>query len=586
MRIRGLGVIGEAVLELGPGLTVVTGETGAGKTMVVTGLGLLLGTRADAGAVRTGSASALVEGLVRVDPLGPVARRAREAGAELDDDLLVVARTVTSEGRSRAHLGGRSVPVGLLAELAPELVAVHGQSDQIRLQSPARQRDLLDRYAGDDVLVPLAAYGECFEQLRQVQARLDDVRTRSQERRAEAELLRHGLGEIEVVDPQPGEDLALATELSRLTHADALREAAELAHRSLSGDDDPMSETANAASLLAAAGRALEAATALDPALAELSTRLAEVGFLTGDIATELSAYATEVDADPARLAAIQERVAALRGLTRRYADGGTVDEVLAWAERAALRLADLDDDGTLRERLEAEVAGLRGRLAELAEQASHGRSAAAERLSELVGAELAELAMPHARLEAAVSQRQLDGHEGAAGEESGLLVSDGRRVAFGRHGIDEVELLLSPHDGAPARPLSRGASGGELSRVMLALEVVLAGSDPVPTFVFDEVDAGVGGRAAVEIGRRLARLAEIAQVLVVTHLPQVAAYADRHLVVTKSEDGSVTESDVIALDDAGRVQELARMLAGQEESRTAQAHAKELLATARSEGR
>ena len=360
MRIRGLGVIGEAVLELGPGLTVVTGETGAGKTMVVTGLGLLLGVRADAGAVRTGAASALVEGLVRVDPQGPVAARAREAGAELDDDVLVVARTVSSEGRSRAFVGGRSVPVGLLAELAPELVAVHGQSDQIRLQSPARQRDLLDRYAGDEVAGPLAAYGECFEQLRQVQARLDDIRTRGQERRAEADRLRYGLGEVEAVDPQPGEDRALATELSRLTHADALREAAELAHRSLSGDDDPMSETANAAALLAAAGHSLEAAAALDPALAELSTRLAEVGFLTGDIAAELSSYATGVDADPARLAAVQERVAALRGLTRRYADSGDVDAVLAWAQQAALRLDDLDDDDTLRVRLEGEVAELR----------------------------------------------------------------------------------------------------------------------------------------------------------------------------------------------------------------------------------
>jgi DNA repair protein RecN (Recombination protein N) len=583
MRIRGLGVIGEAVLELGPGLTVVTGETGAGKTMVVTGLGLLLGARADAGAVRIGAPSALVEGLLRIDPDGPVAERAREAGAVLDDDTLLVARTVTSEGRSRAHLGGRSVPVGLLAELAPELVAVHGQADQIRLQTPARQRELLDRYAGAAVTGALAAYAECFEQLRELQARLDEVRTRGRERQAEADLLRHGLTEIEAVDPQPGEDVSLATELSRLTHSDALREAAELAHAALAGassDADPMSEAPNAAALLAAAGRSLESAAALDPALAELASRLAEVGFLTTDVATELASYATGVDADPTRMAMVQERVAALRGLTRRYADGGDVDAVLVWGATAAVRLAELDDDGSLRDRLERERADLRARLAELATQVSVGRTKAAARLGELVGAELAELAMPHARLEAAVTQRTVEPAD------AGLELADGRCVAFGRQGIDEVELLLSPHDGAPARPLSRGASGGELSRVMLALEVVLAGVDPVPTFVFDEVDAGVGGRAAVEIGRRLARLAELAQVLVVTHLPQVAAYADRHLVVTKAEDGSVVESGVVTLDHAGRVQELARMLAGQEESRAAQAHAKELLAAARAEAR
>jgi DNA repair protein RecN (Recombination protein N) len=573
MRIRGLGVIGEAVLELGPGLTVVTGETGAGKTMVVTGLGLLLGARADAGAVRTGAKSAIVEGLLRVDPDGPVAERARDAGGELDDDTLVVSRTVTAEGRSRAHLGGRSVPVGLLAELAPELVAVHGQSDQIRLQTPARQRELLDRYGGAVVAEPLASYGECFDQLRAVQAELEQVRTHGRERAQEADLLRHGLEEVEAVDPQPQEDLALAAELSRLTHADTLREAAELARQALSGADDHTGDSGNVTVLVAEAAHSLEPGAALDPALAELQSRMTEIGILAADLGAELASYAAGIEADPARTAAAQERVAALRGLTRRY--GADITAVLAWAEEAAKRLIDLDDDGSRAERLEGQRASLREQLAALAVTVSSARGVAAERLAGLVGAELAELAMPNARLVPTVAQRP---------DEAGLDLPDGRRVAFGRAGVDEVELLLSPHDGAPARPLAKGASGGELSRVMLALEVVLAGVDPVPTFVFDEVDAGVGGRAAVEIGRRLARLAEVAQVLVVTHLPQVAAFADRHLVVTKSADGSVTESGVALLDDSGRVTELARMLAGQEDSRSARAHAKELLSSARAQ--
>jgi DNA repair protein RecN (Recombination protein N) len=572
MRIRGLGVIGEAVLELGPGLTVVTGETGAGKTMVVTGLGLLLGSRADPGAVRVGASTAVVEGWLRVDPAGPVADRAREAGAELDDDTLVVSRTVTAEGRSRAHLGGRSVPVGLLAELAPELVAVHGQSDQIRLRTPARQRELLDRYAGAAVSDPLTTYTECFDRLRVVEAELAEVRTRGRERAQEADLLRHGLAEIEAVGPQPGEDAALTNELARLTHADTLREAAELAHLALSGDDDPGQSTPSITALVAEAGRALEPGAALDPVLAELQTRMSEVGILAGDLGTELASYASGVEADPARLAVAQERVAALRGLTRRYGDD--VAAVLAWAEQAAQRLADLDDDGSRVERLAAEQDRVRVELTELAQTVSRARLEAAERLGSRVGVELAELAMPSARLTPTVSQRE---------DDAGLHLNDSRTVAFGRFGIDEVELLLSPHEGAPARPLAKGASGGELSRVMLALEVVLAGVDPVPTFVFDEVDAGVGGRAAVEIGRRLAKLAQTAQVLVVTHLPQVAAYADRHLVVTKAEDGSITESGVALLDASGRVQELARMLAGQEDSRSARAHAKELLAAAHS---
>jgi DNA repair protein RecN (Recombination protein N) len=575
MRIRGLGVIGEAVLRLGPGLTVVTGETGAGKTMVVTGLGLLLGARADAGAVRAGASSAVVEGLLRVDVDGTVAERAREAGAELDEDTLIVVRTVTAEGRSRAHLGGRSVPVGLLGELAPDLVAVHGQADQIRLQSPIRQRQLLDRYAGAAVSAPLAAYVECFDFLRSVQGELDEVRTKGRERAQEADLLRHGLAEVEAVAPQPGEDVALSTELSRLTHADSLRAAADQAHGALAGDTDAGPEASNVVALIAAAGHALEPGAELDAELARIRTRVAELGYLAADLGADLSSYAAGVEADPLRLASAQERVAALKGLTRRY--GADIDAVLAWAQEAAGRLADLDDDGSRLERLRDHRDLLRGRLAGLAEQLTAARTEAGERLGRLVGAELTELAMPHARLDVAITSREVAGDQATA-----LLLADGRRVAFGRHGVDEVDLLLSPHDGAAARPLSKGASGGELSRVMLALEVVLAGTDPVPTFVFDEVDAGVGGRAAVEIGRRLARLAEQAQVLVVTHLPQVAAYADSHLVVTKSDDGSVTESGVHHLDEAGRVQELARMLAGQEESRSARAHAKELLAAAR----
>ena len=571
MRIRGLGVIGEAVLELGPGLTVVTGETGAGKTMVVTGLGLLLGARADAGAVRVGAKAAVVEGLIRVDPEGPVAARARDAGAEIEDETLVVSRSVTAEGRSRAFLGGRTVPVGVLAELAPELVAVHGQADQIRLQTPARQRALLDRYAGVAVSAPLAAYAERYDRLRALEAELVEVRTRGRERAQEAELLRHGLAEVAAVDPQPGEDEALAAELARLTHADTLREAAEQARQALTGDDGEAFDRPGAAALVAAAAQSLEPGADLDPALAQLHTRLAEVGILAADLATELASYAEGVEADPARLAVAQDRVAALRGLTRRY--GEDVAAVLEWASAAGLRLADLDDDGSRVARLEQEQARLRVELAEQAWSVSRARQSAADRLAALVGAELAELAMPNARLAPTVTQREDSG--------AGLLLPDGRTVAFGRSGVDEVELLLSPHEGAPPRPLSKGASGGELSRVMLALEVVLAGVDPVPTFVFDEVDAGVGGRAAVEIGRRLARLAETAQVLVVTHLPQVAAFADRHLVVTKAEDGSVTESDVTRLDASGRVQELARMLAGQEDSRSARAHAKELLAAA-----
>ncbi|MBB1245334.1 DNA repair protein RecN [Streptomyces durbertensis] len=572
MRIQALGVIDDAAIELSPGFTAVTGETGAGKTMVVTSLGLLLGGRADPALVRVGAATALVEGRFTLDADGPAARRAVDAGAELDEGAaLLVSRTVSAEGRSRAHAGGRSVPVGLLAELSSDLVAVHGQTDQQGLLRPARQRQALDRYAGDAVARPLAAYEKTYRQLRRVGEELTELTTRARERAQEADLLRFGLEEIGAAEPRPGEDVELAAEADRLGHAEALAAAATAAHGALAGDPaDP--ESVDAGTLVAGAHRALEAVRAHDPVLAQLADRLGEVHILLTDVAGELAGYADDLDSDPLRLAAVEERRAVLAQLTRKY--GEDLKAVLDWAQRSAARLTELDGDDTRITELTEHRDRLTRELADLARRLTAARTAAAERFAEAVTAELAELAMPHARI--TVDVRRSDDPDG--------LPVDGRTVAYGPHGTDEVELLLAPHPGARPRPISKGASGGELSRVMLAVEVVFAGSDPVPTYLFDEVDAGVGGKAAVEVGRRLARLARGAQVVVVTHLPQVAAFADRHLLVEKTNDGSVTRSGVQALEGEARVRELSRMLAGQEDSELARAHAEELLATARAD--
>ena len=574
MRLRGLGVIRDAVLEFGPGLTVVTGETGAGKTMVVTGLGLLMGGRADPGAVREGMDSALVEGRLSVSADGPVAARAIEAGADLDDgDVLIVSRTVSAEGRGRAHLGGRSVPASVLAELAEGLVTVHGQSDQLRLKSSARQREALDRFAGTAAAKHLADYRGSWHRLREVGAVLDDITRRARERAQEAELLRLGLAEIERVDPQPGEDAALRAEATRLAHSEELRQAAETAHLALAGDPDAADGAGDVGSLLAVARRALDQVRGHDPQLAALADRLAEVGYLISDVGAEAASYAGAVESDPVRLSVVEDRRAALTAMTRTYAEDA--DGVLAWAKDAAGRLAELDGDDDRIVELAAERERLRGRLGTAGAGLTKARAKAAKKLSDAVSAELTQLAMPDARLVVEVRQRP---------DDAGLPVDVGAGpvlLAAGPDGLDEVELLLVPHAGAPARPITKGASGGELSRVMLGLEVVLGAVDPVPTFVFDEVDAGVGGRAALGIGRRLARLARTSQVLVVTHLPQVAAFADRHLTVVKSGNGEVTESGVRRLDAEGRVRELARMLGGMEDSGSAQAHAEELLANA-----
>lgn len=581
LRITGLGVIEDTTLPLTTGMNAITGETGAGKTMVVTGLGLLFGGRADAGRVRAEPGRALVEGRLRLtgSGAGAVAGRVADAGAEPDaDGSLVLSRTLTAEGRSRAHVGGRTVPVSVLADVGGEVVAVHGQSDQLRLLRPAEQRAALDRFGGAEHEKLLAAYRDAYTGWRRVSDDLADRRRNARERRQEADLLKLGLEEISRVDPQPGEDEELRAEAQRLEHAEGLRAAAQTARAAVAGDAAAGGEeAANVVGLLGAAGRALESQAGVDAKLGDLAGRLADAAAQLGDVAAELSAYLDALDADPDRLAAIFERRAALRGLTRKYAED--TDGVIAWAERARTRLGELDSSDELLAELEAEAERLAAEAAARAAGLTVSRRGAAERFAAEVSEELAGLAMPHARIEVVVSPR-------LAGRAEAALVVDGVELGAGPDGVDEVELRLVAHPGAPPLPLQKGASGGELSRVMLAIEVVFAGAGGPETLVFDEVDAGVGGQAAVEIGRRLARLARRHQVLVVTHLPQVAAFADQHLVVAKDSSGAITTSGVRVVEHTDRARELARMLAGLPDSDLGIAHAEELLAVAGREKR
>ena len=567
LRIRGLGAIDDVTLELGPGLTVVTGETGAGKTMVVTGLTLLFGGRADAGRVRA-DGKAGVEGRLLLPPDSPAWARAADAGADADEDgSLILARTVSAEGRSRAFLGGRSVPVGVVAELAEGLLAVHGQTDQQRLSRPAEQRRALDRYAGPEHLALLERYRAAHRRWRELAADLERRQSQARELAQAADVLRHGLEDIGAVAPEPGEDEVLDTQAKRLSDADALRAAADEARLALVGDvtgdfggggEVPQDATA----ALAIAERALAGSD--DPALVMLAQDLADALAVVSDVAVQLAGYVADLDADPGRLAEVLDRRAAITALVRKYAGPGEgLAGVFAWAEDAARRLAELDVSDEALATLAAARDAARAEVDRLGAQVSAGRRAAAEGFAAEVGRELAGLAMKSARVSFSI---ETDPAEPAA------------------DGIDEVALLLAPHPGAPPRPVHRGASGGELSRVMLAIEVVFAGADPVPVMVFDEVDAGVGGQAAGEIGRRLARLARDHQVVVVTHLAQVAAFADTHLVVDKSPDAGagVTATDIRSVDGKDRVRELARMLSGLADSDTGQAHARELLAVAR----
>jgi DNA repair protein RecN (Recombination protein N) len=561
--IRGLGVIGEATLPIGPGFTALTGETGAGKTMVVTALGLLLGERADSAAIRSGSSQAIVEGHWLVDSAGSVANRVRDAGGDLDavpgtnQAGLLLSRSISTEGRSRAAVGGRAAPVGVLNEIGQQLVVVHGQSDQVRLRSATAQREALDRFAGVELTTALGNYQEIYARWQSAQSELDLLVAERDRRSQEAADLRGAIAEIERVAPARGEDVELAERADRLGNLEDLRLAAAQAQQLVSsqtGDDG-----SDALGLLDSARRQLERAAGHDPALEVIATSLGNATILVSEISTALAGYLGDLDADGGReLETVQERRAELANLVRRF--GPTLDDAIDYLDIGSRRLLELDNDSDRIESLRAEVEADRALIVRLGAELSAVRARYAAQLSERVTAELSALAMGGAE----------------------LTVDVENRPDYSQNGKDQVSFLLRPHAGSEPRPLGRGASGGELSRVMLAIEVVIAATDPVPTFIFDEVDAGVGGASATEIGRRLAILAQSAQVIVVTHLAQVAAFATNHLSVVKDSEGSVTESSVRQLHGDERVAEMARLLSGLPDSESGLTHARELLDLAR----
>jgi DNA repair protein RecN (Recombination protein N) len=552
--ITNLGVISEARLPLGPGLTVVTGETGAGKTMVVTALGLLLGDRADSARVRQGSAATWVEGRFSITAGSPVRERVADIGAALDDDELIIAREVLQEGRSRAVIGGRNAPVATLSDIAEHLVVIHGQSDQIRLKSESAQREALDRFAGAPLLELSGRYTEAYEKYRELEKQLHVLQTESHARAAEAASLREALADIEAVKPEPGEDARLAETIARLTNTEDLRAAALHAKNALASDSLAI-EVRDAEGLIDEALKALERVVGVDATLEPIRQTLAEASYQVAEVSTSLAGYLAGLEGDGGlSLEASHERLASLNQLLRRY--GPTLDDVLELERTGSERLLELDRDGDTVEVLSAQADAALALAHQLADELSSLRKSAAETLGGAVTAELSALAMATASFHVRVTPTD----------------------TLGVHGRDQVALLLAAHPGADPLPLGKGASGGELSRVMLALEVVIAGSDPVPTFVFDEVDAGVGGASALEIGRRLDVLAQTSQVIVVTHLAQVAAFANNHLRVVKDTDGQVTTSSVQVLEGEERVTELARMLGGMADSQTALSHARELI--------
>jgi DNA repair protein RecN (Recombination protein N) len=524
--------------------------------MVLNALGLLLGSRSDSSSIRKGQDQAFVEGrwLLPKDALD----RITASGIEVEDQELILSRSVSAEGRSKAVVSGRSVPVGILSEIGEHLVVVHGQSDQIRLKSAAAQREALDQFAGSELAALASEFSHVFASWKQVSNSLESLVAESAARAREADQIRSAVEELTKLDPKAGEDIELAEQATKLTHLEELRIAAANAHEELSSES--FDESRDAITLIGKARRALEQVSDHDPELARYASELKEIGFSLNETAANISGYIASLDSDGAsELEAIQLRRAELTAAMRKY--GPTLDEVINYLETSGARLLELDSSDEAIEKLSLEERELGKKAIDLAEKISAIRSRAASELSAAVTSELAALAMNGASLEVQVS----------------------RLPELASFGFDQVALLLSAYPGAEPRPIGKGASGGELSRIMLAIEVVLAKSELAPTFIFDEVDAGVGGAAATEVGKRLAMLAKNAQVIVVTHLPQVAAFASRHLRVLKSSSAEYTATDVVALEGEQVVEELARMLSGLSESESGKSHAKELLDLAQS---
>lgn len=562
--IDGLGVIRTADVDLHPGLVVFTGETGAGKTMVVSALGLILGDRFDMSLL--GADGTRVDAVLDVPADSPAVAGVRDSGGRCDVDSatgtaeLIIGRVVPRSGRGRATAGGATVPVSLLSEIGGSLAQRHSQSDQLHLRSARRQRAALDRFAGPAVAEPAAHYSESYREYLSLTERLVEMTRADTNRTEHIARLRAALSDIEEVAPVPGEDVRLDADIARLANAEALHDDMTSALARIAGDEAAVSALADAAERVRHAAR-------FDPGLAPYGERLLGLHETGRDLVGELRTYTDSLTADPAALERLHARKARLTPLLRRF--GPSADEVLAHADSLRAELAGIDGGAQAIGELRAQVAHCLRDLADHAEKLTGARERAATSMAEQVTDELAGLAMPDARFTTVVEQRP---------DDQGLSLSDGRRVAFGESGVDVVRFLLSPHPGSAAVPIGDGASGGELSRIMLALEVVLAASAPPSVFIFDEVDAGIGGRTAVEVGRRLARLATRSQVLVVTHLPQVASFADQHIVVRKDSDGMVTATSVTEVTDAQRTAELSRMLSGRPDSAVALAHAEELL--------
>jgi DNA repair protein RecN (Recombination protein N) len=559
--IRNLGIIDSSSLELSKGLNVLTGETGAGKTMILTALSLLLGAKSESALVRHGSERLLTSATFSIpNSIKPLIE---ERGGLVEEGSLILTRSVAADGKSKATVSGATVNASTLAEITQPLIAIHGQSANAQIVKSTRQRELLDLFGGKDIADSLDKYLISFSAYNEMKAKLKSLVANASARDSQIAELEALTKQWATLKPTRDEFAAIEDEIRKLASVEDLRIAASGASTAI-GDED-----GGVLTVLGQARRFLEGAKGKDQSLDEISSSISESFYLIDDAHASLVSYLASLEADPSRLDFLQERKAALVAFVKKWGGSGSIDEEMAEialrVKSAKETIADLQGGEERISEMEVELKAIKGTLLADAQSLTAERVKAAKKLSDLVTIEIAGLSMPHTRFYVNV----------VAPEYEGAL----KEADFTINGCDEITMSIQAHQDGPLVALGKGASGGEMSRIMLALEVVIAASAPVGTYIFDEVDAGVGGKAAIEVGRRLHALSQHAQVIVVTHLPQVAAWADRHFVVAKDSDGQIVQSGVLRLDEKARVAEIARMLAGLDESVSAQEHAAELLA-------
>jgi len=551
--IRSIGVIDQSTLELSKGLTVLSGETGAGKTMILTALNLILGGKADSALVRKGSERLVASGKFSI----PKAQEYLFEDALIEDGELIVTRTVAADGKSKASTNGVGTTASVLSSIGEHLVEVHGQAANQNITKASRQRELVDRFGAID----LADYSKALTEYHDMKERIAALKKSIAQKDKELADLREFANAFKKLNPQQNEYSEIEGEIARLSSVEEFRIATAQAVAAIEDEE------AGSLTSLGVARRALDNSRGKDPQLEAIYQQISESFFVLDDALSALNSYNSKLEADPARLDHLQSRKAEINTLIKKFGGAGTQEQELlelsARFKSSADAIADLEGGDQRLQELEKELSGIKKVLLKEAKLLSSERTAAAEKLSQAVTLEIQQLSMPHASFVAQVNSANYE-----APKESD----------FTSTGCDEINMFIQGHKDAPLVALAKGASGGEMSRVMLALEVVIATTHPIGTYVFDEVDAGVGGKAAIEVGKRLHQLAQHSQVIVVTHLPQVAAWADSHFVVTKNNDGSVSQSDVAKVEGEERVEEIARMLAGLENSASAREHATELL--------